>query len=103
MIQNIKKAFIILFLFGNVFVGGSVQVTAQELPFMNKLESKLLVITKALQGTIAKTITTIVICVFGFMSFSGRINKGFGITVLAGAFFIMFAPQLADWLFDGTK
>ncbi len=99
--KTIKKLLLIGFLFGSLNFGGGIDALAQggELPFLTKIEKKLSVITKALRGGFAKTLTTIVIVIVGFGWFSGRINKGFAITVLAGAFLVMFAPNLSDWLF----
>ena len=99
--KTLQKIILLGVLFGSLNFWGVRDSLAQsgDLPFLNKIEKKLSIITKALRGGFAKTVTTIVIVIVGFGWFSGRINKGFAITVLAGAFLVMFAPNLSDWLF----
>ena len=66
-------------------------------PFLSKLTGKLTMITKELSSTTARVVFTLVIIIFGYMTFSGRINKAFGITIVGAVLIISFAEEIATW------
>ena len=67
-------------------------------PFLGTLQSKIEEVTAELSSGLGRTIVTLVIVIFGIGTLTGRINKVFGLSIIAGALIITFSSDISSWV-----
>jgi type IV secretory pathway VirB2 component (pilin) len=67
-------------------------------PFLGTLQSKIEEVTAELSSGLGRTIVTLVIVIFGIGTLMGRINKVFGLSIIAGALIITFSSDISTWV-----
>jgi len=67
-------------------------------PFLGNLQSKIEEVTAELSSGLGRTIVTLVIVIFGIGTLTGRINKVFGLSIIAGALIITFSSDISSWV-----
>ncbi len=67
-------------------------------PFLGNLQSKIEEVTAELSSGLGRTIVTLVIVIFGIGTLMGRINKVFGLSIIAGALIITFSSDISTWV-----
>jgi type IV secretory pathway VirB2 component (pilin) len=68
--------------------------------FMEKFNDKGNELIEILTGQFAIIVATIVICIAGYMFFTGKAAKSFCLCIIGGTLLISLSAQIAKWLFS---